>query len=136
MTNGSMMPKMGANVMINRLIKEVPDYKPPTHFRVGVTTNDCAWADTELNDSVIILGAEYTKQLESITINETDAYMNFEGWLSVTEANGNLITGFAVVNEDTSEKLITKSKFTGVSKTNTELFKINVKVRIKDQADI
>ena len=131
-----MMPRMGVNVMMDRLLNEVPNYKRPTRFRVGVTTDNCDWTDTSLNDSVEILGGNYTKILESVTIDEVNAYMEFQGWLSVTEANGNLITGFAVVNEDTAEKLIAKSKFTGVSKTNTELFKISVKVRIKDQADI
>lgn len=133
MTDSSIMPKMGVNVMINRLIKEVPDYKRPTRFRVGVTTDDPDWDDTELNDSVEILGGEFTKVLESVTINESTADLFFEGWLSVTEANGNLLTGFAVVNEDTSEKLITKSKFTGQSKTSTELFKITQRVKIREK---
>lgn len=134
--NSSMMPRMGVNVMMDRLVNDSPSYSRPTKFRVGVTTDNCAWTDTSLNDSVAILGTDYTKLLESVTVDETNAYIEFQGWLSVTEANGNLLTGFAVVNEDTAEKLIAKSKFTGVSKTNTELFKISVKVRIKDQADI
>lgn len=133
MVNGSIMPKIGVNVMINRLVKSSPDYSVPSHFRVGVTTTDVAWADTELNNSVIILGSDYTKLLESVVIDETNGNIEFNGWLSVTEANGNLLTGFAVVNTDGSEKLITKSKFTGTSKTNTELFKISVKVKIREE---
>ena len=132
----SMMPKMGVNVMINRLVNETPDYKRPTRFRVSVDTTNCEWTDTELTGSVEILGGDFTKQLESITVNETDADVVFEGWLSVTEANGNLLDGFAVVNEDDPEKLIAKAKVPSRSKTNTELFKYSIKLKIKDKDDI
>lgn len=134
--DSSMVPKIGVNVMINRLVKSVPDYNPPSLFRVGVTTDNCVWTDTELNDSVEIIGGLFTKQLESTVISESNGEVVFNAWLSVTEGNGNLLTGIAVVNDDSSEKLIVKAKHPSRSKTNTELFKYSLKVSIKDEGDI
>lgn len=149
---GSMMVKKGVNAMLNRLVKDEPDYNQPSTFMIGVTTTDPAWADDLLNDRVDIIRGFKTKTLQSITINETDTKMVFSGWLSVTEGNGNLLTGFAVTNDNYSDvevdpddvlvvddedryTLITKSKFTGVSKTNTKLIKFNVTVIIQDSEE-
>ena len=130
----SMIPKVGANLIIDRLMNATPTQSIPSRFRVGVTTDDCAWTDTELNDSVVILAGAYTKTLESVVIDTTNANITFNAWLSVTEANGNLLTGFAIVNTDASEKLVTKSKFTGVSKANNQLFKFSLVMKIRDSS--
>jgi hypothetical protein len=127
-----MIPKVGANLVIERLMHEIPTQSVPSKFRVGVTTDDPDWDDTELNDSVEILAGAYTKTLESVVIDYNNSHITFSGWLSVTEANGNLLTGFAVVNTDVSEKLVTKSKFTGTSKSNTQLFKFSQRLKFKD----
>ena len=126
------MPKVGTNVMMNRFCKMVPDYNKPSHFMVGVTTADPAWSDTTLNDAVTISGTSNNKLLHSTTLNETDAEVVFRGRLTTTEANSNTLTGFAVMNDDTTPKLITKSKFTGIAKTNTMLIKFNVKLKLQD----
>ena len=140
------MVKKGVNAMLNRLVKDEPDYNKPSTFMIGVTTTDPAWTDDLLNDRVDIITGFKTKTLHSITINETDTKMVFSGWLSVTEGNGNLLTGFAVTNDNYPDgegdpddedryTLITKSKFTGISKTDTKLIKFNVTVIIQDSEE-
>lgn len=136
MTNYSMMVLKGVNVMLNRLTFNEPTNTIPTTFQVGVTTTDVAWGDTALTDAVEIVGGNYFKPLNSITHDETNGNIVYDGWLSVTDANGNLLTGFAVFNDDDPVSLIAKSKFTGISKTNTELFKFSLKIKFRDQGDI
>lgn len=135
MTDGSIVPKVGVNVMLNRLCKEVPDYSNTSSFKVGVDTVTPAWDDTDLDNPVDITTGNLLKQLNNVSFNETDGDVFIQGWLSVTEANGNLLDGFAVFNGDSPNKIITKSKFPSRSKTNTELFKITVRIKLRDKGE-
>lgn len=133
MTNDTKFVKQGVNIMFNRLCKDEPDYTGPTYFMVSDDTTDVDWEDTEFENASDILPDVDRKLLENFVFDEVNGNLDIQGTLSVTEGNGLLIDGVGIINNDSDDKLIAKSKFDGISKTNNEIFKITLRVKGREE---
>jgi hypothetical protein len=126
MTNSTLLVKTGANNLLANGISTTA-----TRFRVSINTTDPLWSDTVLTTTVTINAAMY-KAIESILTDTTDASVQITSKLTVSEANGNLLDGYAIEDSTGSPIMAIKTKHTANSKSNTDLFKYTTKVRLRN----
>lgn len=113
-----------------------PDMANADYFYLSVECNNAT--DTFVAGDVVFdsirLGSsdDYLKAFDSTSFDETDASVSGVCKLSVSDANGFLLDGFGVFNEDVSEKLVLKAKFTGFSKSSSDLLKFTFKLKSRN----
>ena len=119
--SGGLVTNQGAKVMLNRTYKETPDYLAPTQFKIGTGTTDANLTDTDLETPVTIDATAFKDFVVGYpTIDETNFVTTIRCFVASTEANGNEITEFGIVNEDATKKLISRDVFTAISKADTD----------------
>jgi len=120
MATGAVVTDEGKKIVLNRTFKTTPDYSIPDEFKIGTGTTTPARGDTDLETPVSIDGDNF-KDVDSGYPILTEGTLNAETRCIVltTEANGNTITEFGLVNSDSSRKLFSHAVFTGITKTNT-----------------
>lgn len=105
-----------------------------TMVKVNTTNNTSTFTNDDIVIDAIRLASttDYYKTVDSTTTDETDASATIISKLSVTEANGFLLDGQALFNQDTTKKMFTKNKTSQNSKGNTDLFKFTQKIRYRN----
>lgn len=131
MANGSIITNNGKIVMLNRTYKAVPDYLAPTVFMVGKDNTTPNIADTALDDPVTINGGDTKAFVAGYpTFDEVNNEVTIRCSLTTAEANGNIINGFGIFNEDGTPMMIGEDTFTGETKTNTVELAFIIKDRL------
>ena len=117
----------GVKIMLDRTFNADGDttYTAPSEFGVGTSSTEPAITDTSTTFSatdVDITAGNQRKVFESgyPTENATTKQATIRARLASTEANGNNLTEFGVVNTDATELLFTRTTFTSFSKSDTD----------------
>jgi hypothetical protein len=121
MSSGQVITDSGKKIVMNSTWKAIPDYTIPSLFKVGTGITTPSVTDTDLITPVIISGISYTKAFEAgyPDLSETTFNITTRCMLLTTEANGNSLTEFGIVNTDGTPLLFSRAVHTAVTKTNT-----------------
>ena len=120
MATGQVFTTQGNKLVLNRAFKGTPDYAEPTVFKVGTGTTAPTISDTDLVTPVNIDGDNIKTFVSGYPVlDETNLQVTFRCFLNSLEANGNSLTEFGIFNEDASEKMISRTVFTPISKTSS-----------------
>ncbi len=95
-------------------------------------TDVLTYGDLLIDSLRLASNDDYYKEIDSISIDETEGSATVISKLSITEANGFLIDGHATYNDDSTELIHTKTKFSENSKGITDLFKISTKYKFRN----
>ena len=116
---GGVITSNGKNLYLDGISARA--FTVPSLFKVGTGTNTPLASDTDLQTPVIIAGGVYTKAfavgypvVSAALINITTRCL-----LASTDANGNVLTEFGIVNTDGSPVLYSHDTFTAITKNNT-----------------
>ncbi len=85
--------------ILQRLIGSAQANKELKNLRVGTGTSPASLTDLNLQSGVIISGSSYNK-LKTSTTYPTSESVTFHFVLTTTEANGNLLTEFALYDDN------------------------------------
>jgi len=108
---------------------------PIDYFEIEITTNNAT--DTfSAGDVVYDLLRQWAlsdtvKALSSVTVDEDNMEIAFEGSLTVNEANGFQLDGHLIQNGDGTPVATDLTKHDGSSKSSTEIFTYTIKNRIR-----
>jgi len=106
------------------------------YFEVNFTTANATDTTSDgdfIFDSIRLASDDdYIKALESVVIDEVDGSVALQGKLSVSEANGFLLDGFAPENTDATPLMHSKSKTSQNSKGTSDLFKYTQKFKFRN----
>lgn len=110
----------GKKIMLNRTFKATPDYTAPTKFKIGTGTTAPVLGDTDLETAVNINGSD-TKSIVTgyPTLDETNFQATIRCLVNTTEANGNTLTEFGLINTDGTELLFSRATHTAITKTTS-----------------
>ena len=119
MATGSIITTLGKKIALNRLWTPSPTYTSPTLFKVGTGTNTPVIGDSDLQNPVDITAGVQTKAFAAgyPTLDEVNMQSTIRTILLTTDANGNSITEFGIVNTDGTKKLFSRAVFTPITKT-------------------
>lgn len=122
MATGQVITNDGKKIILNRAYNKdgSTSYTPPTQFKVGTGTNTPDATDTDLQTPVSIDGDNFKDfEASSPVIDETALTAQTRCLLNTTNANGNSISEFGMVNEDGLRKLFSRAVVTAITKNNT-----------------
>lgn len=120
----------GFKILLNRGFNATPDYKQVTQFKVGTSQSATQITDTDLDNPADITIGVTTKDLDSVSVSETNYEATRVAYLNTLEANGNNIDSIADFNEDATAKMHSVFKFSSVSKSNTDELKFYLRSRL------
>jgi len=117
---GTIITQEGQKIMLNRTFKSVPDYTAPTEFKVGTGTTNPTITDTDLETPVGIDGDNFKGVVAGYPVlDESNLQATIRCLLLSTEANGNDLTEFGLVNTDASRKLFSRAVHGAITKNNS-----------------
>lgn len=120
MTNGNCVLNQGKVVALHRTFETVPTMTNPTNFKVGTGNTTPSVYDTDLKTSVTIGGASSKALVSGYPIfDDANIEVINRGILLTTEANGNNLTEFGLVNTDASPVLCSRAVHTLISKSDS-----------------
>jgi len=95
-----------------------------TYIGLTATGSAIVWSagDILMDDLKAVAADDYLKAFTSTTINNSALEVEIRSNLSSLEANGYLLNGFGVVNNDSTKLLFSLDDFTAESKSNTDEF--------------
>ncbi len=106
--------------MLDRTFLSSPTRLSPTQFKIGtgVTTPDVT--DTDLETPVNINGSDFKNFVSGFpTLDILNMIATIRCFVATTEANGNSLTEFGVVNEDGSPLLFSHAVHSALIKTDS-----------------
>jgi len=110
MTTGTLVTNLGKLIALNRTFLASPTYTAPANMKAGTGVTAPSAADTNLTASVI------TKAITLTSFDDPNLNVTTQGVLLTTEANGNTISEFGLVNSDGTPKLFSHAVFMGIVK--------------------
>ena len=119
MGTGVVFTNQGKKVMINRFYKSVPDYTPPSTFKVGTGTTTPTAADTDLSTPSGSPPATSTFVTGYPLIDETNMQGTIRCQVLTTDCNGQTLTEFGVFNTDGTPKMMSRLVHTPIVKTSS-----------------
>lgn len=118
--SGQLITNKGKEIMLDRTFNSSPTRSAPSQFKVGTGTTDPTVSDTDLETPVSIDGDNFKNFVSGYPILDlVNMQATIRGLLLSTEANGNTLTEWGVVNSDGTPLLFSRSTFTGISKTSS-----------------
>lgn len=120
MGTGSIITTNGKELILDRTFNAIPTRTAVSQFKVGIGTTTPLLADTDLETPVSIDGDNFKNfvngfpSLDFVTLQSTIRCL-----LLSTEANGNTLTEFGIVNTDGIPVMFSRSVFTAISKTTS-----------------
>jgi hypothetical protein len=132
MTNSSIKTKTFLKNMLNAHFSGTSS--PPTKMRIGTGTTTATENDTSLTNQVTTDGVstyDIALQAGYPIVDETELNAETSIILTTTMANGNLITECGEFNAST--ELQSHHVFDGESKSNTDIFVIVEKTKIRNR---
>ncbi len=119
MANKTVITNDGKDLILNRTFKGSPDYKEPSLISVGTGTTEPSESDSSM-ESPVTIDTDNFKGFSSgyPTLDESGDQATIRAFLLSTEANGNTITEFGILNNDSTKKLFSHSTHTSIDKDN------------------
>lgn len=120
MANGQVITNNGKGIMLDRSFLGTPTKTQPSQFKVGTGTNTPTSTDTDLQTAVSIDGDNFKSFAAGFpSLDTTNNQVTFRCILLVTEANGNSLTEFGIVNSDGTPLMFSRAVHTAITKNNT-----------------
>lgn len=118
MATGQIVTNIGKKIVMHRTFESAPTLTAPRYFKVGTGTNTPSLVDTDLQTAITIGGATKKAFVSGYPVlNDSNLEITTRCILLSTECNGNNITEFGIVNNDTSPLLFSRSVFNSITKT-------------------
>jgi len=106
--------------MLHRTFTASPTITAPSQFKVGTGTATPALSDTDLGTAVNIDGDNFKNFVSGYPVlDTTNIQATIRCLLLSTEANGNTLTEFGIVNTDGTPLLFSRAVHTAISKTSS-----------------
>ncbi len=110
----------GKKIILDRTFNTIPTRSEPSQIKVGTGTNTPSSGDTDLQTPVNIDGDNFKNFVTGFpSIDFTAFSSEIRAILLTTEANGNNLSEFGIVNGDGTPLLFMRSVFTAFAKNNT-----------------
>ena len=120
MAVGQILVDNGKKIMLDRIFNSSPTRGQPSQFKAGTGTNTPVSSDTDLQTPVSLDGDNFKGFVSGYPSLDFTAFSSeIRAILLTTEANGNTLTEFGLVNSDGTPLLFMRSVFTGFTKNNT-----------------
>ena len=120
MANGQVITTDGKKIIIDRAFNASPTRTTISQFKVGTGTTTPALADTDLEIAVSIDGDNFKDLVTGYpTIDFNNLQVTSRAILLSTEANGNNLTEWGLVNSDGTPLLFSRAVFTLIAKTSS-----------------
>lgn len=119
MATGSIVTNKGKLIAFHRLWTPSPTITSPTVFSIGTGNNTPVITDTTLQTPVIITGGAYTKTFAAgyPSLDTANMMSTIRTILLTTDANGNSLTEFGIMNTDGSPLLYSRAVHTAITKS-------------------
>ena len=119
MATGQVITNSGRLIALDRTFNSSPTRTAPTEFKIGIGTTTPAVGDTDMATPVNINGTQFKSFVAGFPVLDTT---NFQAtvrcFVSTTEANGNSLTEFGLINTDGTRLLFSHAVHTALTKTN------------------
>jgi len=110
----------GKLTALHRTFTATPTITAPTRFKVGTATTTPAVGDTDMGTAVNINGTEFKNIVSGFpTLDTTNFQSTIRCFVATTEANGNTLTEFGLINTDGTPLLFSHAVHTGITKTSS-----------------
>ena len=120
MATGQILVDNGKKIILDRSFNSIPTRSAPSQIKVGTGTNTPLSGDTDLQTPVDIDGDNFKGFSTGYpSIDFTALSSEIRAILLTTEANGNSLTEFGIVNSDGTPLLFMRAVFTAITKNNT-----------------
>lgn len=117
---GQIITTDGKRIILDRTFNGSPTRSEVSQFKVGTGSTAPSVSDTDLETPVNIDGGNFKNFVGGYpTVNYTTLQATIRCLLLSTEANGNGLTEFGIVNTDGTPLLFSRSTHTIISKTSS-----------------
>lgn len=118
MSTGQKITTQGKNIILERTFSASPSKSEPSLFTVGTGTTSPALSDTDLETPVDIDGDNFKGFVSGYPLlDTTNLQATIRALILSTEANGNNLTEFGIVNTDGTKQLFSRAVHTSIAKT-------------------
>ena len=120
MAVGQILVDNGKKIILDRIFNTTPTRSEPNRIKAGTGSNTPASGDTDLQTPVNLNGTAFHGFVTGFPSLDFTAFSaEIRAILLTTEANGNTLTEFGIVNGDGTPLLFMRAVFTGFVKNNT-----------------
>lgn len=120
MAVGQILVDNGKKIILDRSFNSSPTRSAPNRIKAGTGTNTPSSGDTDLQTPVNLNGTAFKGFVSGYpSIDFTALSSEIRAILLTTEANGNSLTEFGIVNGDGTPLLFMRAVFTAFTKNNT-----------------
>ncbi|KKN09270.1 hypothetical protein LCGC14_1048240 [marine sediment metagenome] len=120
MATGQVITNKGRLIMMHRAFTASPTITAPTRFKIGTGTTTPAVGDTDMTTPVNINGTEFKNFISGFpTLDTTNMIATVRCLVDTTEANGNSLTEFGIINTDGTPLLLSHAVHTAITKTSS-----------------
>ncbi len=110
----------GKLISLHRTFTASPTITAPTRFKIGTNTTTPAAGDTDMGTAVNINGTEFKNIVTGFPVlDTTNLQATIRCFVATTEANGNSLTEFGLINTDGTPLLFSHAVHTALTKNNT-----------------
>lgn len=120
MATGNLITTDGKKIMLDRTFNSSPTRSAVSQFKVGTGTTLPSLSDTDLETPVNIDGDNFKNLISGYPlIDFINIQATSRGILLSTEANGNALTEFGLVNTDGTPLLFGRATYNQINKTSS-----------------
>lgn len=120
MGTGQEITNNGILTMLHRTFTVTPTITAPTRFKIGTGTTTPDASDTDMETPVNINGTEFKNFVSGFpSLDTTNIIATVRCFLNTTEANGNSLTEFGIINTDVTPLLFSHAVHTAITKTTS-----------------
>ena len=117
---GQVITNNGKLIALDRTFNASPTRTAPLRFKIGTNTTNPAVGDTDMGTPVNINGTQFKAIVSGFPVlDTTNLQATIRCFVATTEANGNSLTEFGLVNSDGTPLLFSHAVHTAITKTNT-----------------
>ena len=119
MTTGNLITNNGRLISLDRIFNASPTRTAPTRFKIGTNTSTPVVGNTDMGTPVNINGTQFKNIVSGFPVLDTTNFQaTIRCFVNTTEANGNTLTEFGLINTDGTPLLFSHAVHTGITKTN------------------
>ncbi|MCP6727613.1 MAG: hypothetical protein KJI69_06400 [Patescibacteria group bacterium] len=120
MATGQVITNNGRLITLHRTFTASPTITAPTQFKIGTGTTTPAVGDTDMATPVNINGTQFKNFVTGFPVLDTTNFQaTIRCFVSTTEANGNSLTEFGIINTDGTRLLFSRAVHTALTKTTS-----------------
>lgn len=120
MATGQVIVNNGRLTALHRTFTAAPTITAPSRFKIGTGTTTPAVGDTDMQTPVNINGTAFKNFVSGFpSLDTTNMIATVRCFVATTEANGNSLTEFGIINTDGTPLLFSHSVHTAITKNNT-----------------